>query len=104
MMNKDLLVIGGKNELTIIDVNEYRIIRKINVHNSSFIGAICLLNENILLTGDNSRRIIQWKIDANNLILTSKKELCHEDGIYTLIKIGNGLIISGDANGVIKIW
>ena len=104
MMSNDLLIIGGKNELTIIDVNEYRIIRKINVHNSSFIGAICLLNENILLTGDNNRRIIQWKIDANNLILTSKKQFCHDNWITTILSIGNGFFLSGDANGVIKIW
>ena len=104
MMSKDLLVIGGENELTIINVNNHNIIRKINVLNSDFINAICLLNENILLTGDYNKRIIQWKINGDNLILTSKKELCHENGISTLIKIGNGLIISGDANGVIKIW
>ena len=104
MMSKDLLVIGGKNELTIINVNNHNIIRKINVPNSERISAICLLNENILLTGDENKRIIQWKINGDNLILTSKKELCHEDWIYTLIKIGNGLILSGDWEGVIKIW
>ena len=104
MMSKDLLVIGGKNELTIINVNNHNIIRKINVPNSGCISAICLLNENILLTGDYNKRIIQWKINGDNLILTSKKELCHEVRIYTLIKIGNGLIISGDWKGVIKIW
>ena len=104
MMSKDLLVIGGKNELTIINVNNHNIIRKINVPNSEWINAIYLLNENILLTGDENKRIIQWKINGDNLILTSKKELCHEIWIYTLIKIGNGLIISGDWKGVIKIW
>ena len=104
MMSKDLLVIGGENELTIINVNNHNIIRKINVPNSEWISAICLLNENILLTGDSNKRIIQWKINGDNLILTSKKELCHENWISTLIKIGNGLIISGDWKGVIKIW
>ena len=104
MMSKDLLVMGGENELTIINVNNHNIIRKINVPNSGYIYAICLLNENILLTGDENKRIIQWKINGDNLILTSKKELCHENLIYTLIKIGNGLILSGDFYGVIKIW
>ena len=104
MMSKDLLVIGGLNELTIINVNNHNIIRKINVPNSDYIYAICLLNENILITGDSNKRIIQWKINGDNLILTSKKELCHETHIYTLIKIGNGLILSGDGLGVIKIW
>ena len=104
MMSKDLLVIGGKNELIIINVNNHNIIRNIKVPNSGYIYAICLLNENILLTGDSNKRIIQWKINGDNLILTSKKELSHEIWIYTLIKIGNGLILSGDGLGVIKIW
>ena len=107
MMSKDLLVIGGENELTIINANNHNIIRKINVPNSEWISAICLLNENILLTGDDNKRIIQWKINGDNLILTSKKELCHENWISTLIKIGNGLILSGCLNllnGVVKIW
>ena len=37
MMSKDLLVIGGENELTIINVNNHNIIRNINVLNSDFI-------------------------------------------------------------------
>ncbi len=48
--------------------------------------------------------MIQWKIKGDKLILTSKKELCQEFRSLTFIKIGNGLILSGDPNGVIKIW
>ena len=33
-----------------------------------------MLNENILLTGDYNKRIIQWKIEGDNLQLISKKE------------------------------
>ena len=104
MMSKDLLVIGGENELTIINVNNHNIIRKINVPNSGCIFAICLLNENILLTGDYNKQIIQWEINGDNLILNSKKEHSHENCIYAIIKIGDGLIISGDGNGIIKVW
>ena len=34
----------------------------------------------------------------------SKKENAHEDRIYTLSKIGNGLIISGSNDKFVKIW
>ena len=37
-------------------------------------------------------------------ILNSKKEHSHENNIYAIIKIGDGLIISGDSNGIIKVW
>ena len=104
MMSKDLLVIGGENELTIINVNNHNIIRKINVPNSGCISAICLLNENILLTADCNHRIIQWKIEDDNLKLISKKENAHDSGVYTIKKLGNGLIVSGDCEGTVKVW
>ena len=63
-----------------------------------------MLNENILLTGDNNKRIIQWKIVGDNLQLISKKENAHENGVCTLSKIGNGLIISGSGDNYVKIW
>ena len=32
------------------------------------------------------------------------KENAHDSSIYVLKKIGNGLIMSGDYNGEVKIW
>ena len=40
----------------------------------------------------------------NKLNDNSKKEHSHENCIYAIIKIGDGLIISGDSNGIIKVW
>ena len=104
IIKRDLLAVGGKNIITIININNYSVVRKIDSLNSDYINALCLLNENILLTGDNNGFIIQWKIDGDNLILTSKKENAHENKIQTVIKFGNDKIISGDHDGVIKIW
>ena len=58
----------------------------------------------MILTGDVNKRIIQWKIENDNLKLISKKENAHEDWIYNLSKIGNGLIISGSSDNCVKIW
>ena len=63
-----------------------------------------MLNENMLLTGDFNKRIIQWKVEGDNLQLISKKENAHEVSINTLLKIGNGLIISGSDDKFVKIW
>ena len=57
-----------------------------------------------LLTCDYNHKIIQWKIDGDNLILIGKKENAHDTYINTIKKIGNGLIMSGDYNGEVKIW
>ena len=104
MMTKDLLLATGENKLSIININLHNIIRTIDVSGSGSIYCACMLNENILLTGDGNKRIIQWKIVGDNLQLISKKENAHESSICTLSKIGNGLIISGSGDNFVKIW
>ena len=106
MISKELLLIPGINKISIIDINEYKLIRIIDVPNSNNIIGTCILNENILLTGDKNGIIRQWKIEGNNLILDliSIKENAHNDFIYSIIKIGDGHIASGSFDKSIKIW
>ncbi len=92
MISKELLVIPGENKISIINVNEYKLIRIIYAPNSSWIFGVCIINENTLLTGDQSELIKQWKIEGDNLILVSKKENAHDGSIYALLNIGNGFI------------
>ena len=63
-----------------------------------------MLNENMLLTGDQAKIIRQWKIEEDNLILVSKKEKTHDSTINVLLNIGNGFIASGSNDKTIKIW
>ena len=104
MISKDLLFISGYNKISIININEYKIIREIEVPNSGWIHGACLLNKNILFTGDEEGIIRRWKIEEDNSILISKKENAHYSSIYTLINIGNGHIASGSDDNTIKIW
>ena len=104
MMSKDLLLAAGDSKLTIININSHSVIRTIDVTGSSDIFSICLLNNELLLTGDYNHNIIEWKIENDNLRQLSKKENAHDTNINTITKIGNGLIMSGDGNGQIKIW
>ena len=104
MMSNDLLLAAGENKLTIININSHSIIRSIDVSGSSWICSACLLTDDIILTADDNHRIIQWRIQHDNLELISKKENAHDSSIYVLKKIGNGLIMSGDGNGEVKIW
>ena len=104
MIKKDLLLISGENQLSIININEYKLVRIIDVPNSSFITGVSLLNENMLITGDFKMIIRQWKIEGDNLILISKKEQTHNDRVYVLLNMGNGLIASGSRDNTIKIW
>ena len=104
MITKDLLLIGGNNKLVIINVNTHNLIRTINVTNSSSIYSVCMLNNNMLLTGDDKCNIKQWKIEGDNLILFSEKQKATESSINTLLKLPDGHILSGGANHVVKIW
>ena len=103
MMTKDLLLITGKNEILIINVNNYKL-RIINVPGADYICGICILNQNMLLTGGQSKIIRQWRIEGDNLILVSKKEKVHDGPIYNLINLKNGHFASGSHDNTIKIW
>ena len=104
MMTEDLLLVTGENKMTIININSHNVIRSLDVSGSNNIWGACLLTDDTLLTCDGNRRIIQWKIEGDNLRLISKKENAHDAKIYTIKKVGNGLIMSGDGNGEVKIW
>ena len=103
MMTKDLLLITGENKISIINVNNYKL-RIINVPEAGYIFGVCILNQNMLLTGDESKIIRQWRIEGDNLILISKKEKAHDDDITYLLNLGNGHIASCSFDKTIKIW
>ena len=104
MITKDLLLITGKNKISIINVNNYKLIRIINVPGADNISGVCMQNKNIVLTGDNANIIRQWRIEVDNLILVSKKEKAHYDRINVLLNLGNGHIASGSWDQTFKIW
>ena len=104
MISNDLLLITGENKISIINVNSYNLIKTINVDNSGWILIACMLNKDMILTGDENKRIIQWKIENDNLKLISIKENAHDIRIFTLSKLGNGLILSGSDDKSVKIW
>ena len=104
MITKELLVIPGENRISIINVNEYKLVRIIEVPGSSWICGICFLNKNMLLTGDWSKVIRQWKIEGDNLTFISSKEKVHNDWINVLLNLGEGHIASGSNDKTIKIW
>ena len=81
MIKRDLLLIPGYNQISIINTDQYKLIRKIEVPGSKWICGVCMLNKNMLLTGDQAGMIRQWKIEEDNLILISKKENAHDNTI-----------------------
>ena len=104
MITKDLLLITGWDKIPIINVNNYKLLRIIDVPGAISIDGVCMLNQNMLLTGDDQCAIRQWRIESDNLILVSKKENAHYDTVTSLVNLGNGHIASGSWDNTIKIW
>ena len=103
MITKDILIIGGKNKIYLVNINQYRIIREIEQPFTKVHG-YCMLNENIFLSGDSIGTIKQWKLEGDNLILVSAKDNAHDESIYILFKIGDGHIASSSLDASITIW
>ena len=104
MITKDLLLITGENKISIINVNNYKLLRIINVSGASCIDGVCMLNQNMLLTGDWENIIRQWRIEGDNLILVSKKEKVYDSWITVFLNLGNVHIASCSSDLTIKIW
>ena len=100
MISEKLLLIPGYNKISILNINEYNIIKIIDVPNSNSIIGVCMLNDNILFTGDSNKVIREWKIEGNNLILISQKNAHNGGTIKTLINIGDGHIASGNDESI----
>ena len=103
MITKDLLLITGGDKISIINLNNYKL-RIINGPKVYSISGVCMLNQNMLLTGDKEGIIRQWRIEDDNLILVSKKENAHDRGINDLLNLGNGHIASCSDDKTIRIW
>ena len=103
MITDIFLAIPGENIISIVNINEYILVRTINT-DSSWIFGSCKLNKNMLITGDRKGMLKQWKIEGDNLILISQRENAHNGDINTLLNLGNGFIASGADGGSIKIW
>ena len=104
MINKDFLAIPGENKISIINVNKYKLERIIEINGSGWIYGICILTENILITGDEKKIIKEWRIEGDNLILISQKEETHNNDINFIAKIENYIIASASSDMTIKIW
>ena len=67
--------------------------KSIEVPNAGDIGSACILHRNMILTGDDSKIIRQWKIEGDSLILISKKENAHDNYIGALLNMKMVLLL-----------
>ena len=104
LIKKDLLAVGGDNNIYIINVNQYRLIKEIKIENSYSFYGFCMINKDMFLTGNDKGILMQFRIEGDNLNLISQKENAHEGDVCALLNLGNGHIASCSEDKSIKIW
>ena len=103
-INEKLIAVGGLDNILIIDVISQKKINVIAIPGSSYITCFNKFNDNILLTGDCSCTIRQWKITGEFLNQQYFKEKSHDFQIRFIEKYENGLIITCSDDGSLKLW
>ena len=104
MLTKDLLLICRYNKITIMNVNTYNIVRSINVPDSDWISSVVRFTNDQIVTADENKRLILWKIEGDNLRMITKNNNAHDGCIFSLTKLPNGTILSGGLDCSAKIW
>ena len=101
-INNDKFIVGGGNDcnITIISLNENKIIKKIENRFSCW-SLHVIEEEGIFLCGGSSHDIIIY--DINNFQVHQVISDAHYNFIYGFTQLRNGLVISY-SNNIIKIW
>lgn len=101
LLNENILFYGGSRDIYIFDINEYKLLKKLDVF---CYPSLLKLENNIILVGENEK-ICQYNIKENDLIKMSEKKIDNSPkNINNIIKLKQGIIISCSNNNIIKIW
>ena len=102
-IDDDKIIVGGRNDgrIKIISIFEKGIIK--SIENNFLCCAICIIeNKKLILIGGESNNIIIYRSDNFDFIQIIKD--IHNDWIYGITKLNNGLIITYGCDKIIKVW
>ena len=98
--NDKLLIVCGSNNLFLVDIQSYQLIKTINCES---IVSIYKVADNLVLSGQLNGDIKQWECNGKDIKLYSYKNKAHQGNIMGILKINN-FIISGSSEGEMKFW
>ena len=104
LITKDLLAVGGDNNIFVINTNQYKLVKEIQIENSGSFYGFCRLSQNTFITGNDKGILMQFRIEGDNLVLIYQKENAHDGDVCALLNLGNGHIASCSEDKSIKIW
>ena len=98
--NDKLLIVCGSNNLFLVDIQSYQLIKTINCES---IVSIYKVADNLVLSGQSNGDIKQWECNERDIKLFSYKNKAHQGNIMVIFKLNN-FIISGCSGGEMKFW
>ena len=103
MISNNLLCIFGNDQMTIVNINKYTIVNKINTLKSNYLNCFIILNDR-LITGDWNGNLKEWKISRNHIVLKTTMENAHLTGIMSIDVLHDGRLVTASQDKTIKIW
>ena len=101
LKNKNLLV-GGLKSLTMINLNNFRIERKIKDNSLGGIFCIYQCRDETIIFGDSKGQMCHLSISESK-VLEARGD-CHEDGMTGILFLGNEYMITSSKDGSVKVW
>ena len=98
--NDKLLIVCGSNNLFLVDIQSYQLIKTINCES---IVSIYKVADNLVLSGQSNGDIKQWECNERDIKLFSHRNKAHQGNIMVIFKLNN-FIISGCSGGEMKFW
>ena len=99
-VNDKILLVSGNNNLFLVDIQSYQMIKKIICN---LIITLYKISDNLVLSGQSNGDIKQWECNGKDIKLYSYKNKAHQGNIMGILKINN-FIISGSSEGEMKFW
>ncbi len=96
-ISNDLLIIVGKEFIYLISINEYNLIRKIDINSPCY--SVCYLINGNLLTGHSNGYIKQWNLN-NNIFNFIGENKMHDYEIRVISQLKNNMILSGSSDKI----
>ena len=104
IIRNNLLLVPGFNVINIIDLNEYKEIRKINILQGGMICGICMLNSNVIITSGEYGILRVWTIEGDYLISELETEKKDNEFTFSVLNMGNGHFACCNKSKTITIW
>ena len=103
-IDKDRVIVGQLNMITIVNIDECKIERKIvelNDYGISYVNAFMKIDDNRILCGCGKGKMFIYNLNSNSIDIL---DLSIEDAFTDLLRLNDNECLSSEKNGTIILW